>query len=447
MAPTVAYVMSRFPHLPETFILREMIELERCGFEVLPFPLIVQRQELLHEEAQLWMNKVQRVPFCSPAVLAANVAALVHSPGQYAGLWRRTLAENRASPNFLLRAAALLPKAVCAARLMRQMGVQHIHAHYATHPALFAWLIHQLTGISYSITVHAHDIFVRTAMLATKLRDAAFVVAISEYNREHLAKVVGPWARDKIHVVHCGIDPAQYAPRGGAPAGEHRGRFEIISVGSLQPYKGFAFLLQACAMLRDRGMALRCRIIGGGENRRQLQRIIAQCELKSVVELLGPRTQAQVSALLPTADCYVQPSIVTPSGKMEGIPVALMEAMACGVPVVATRLSGIPELVREDSGDSGGSGGSTGWLVTPGDAAALAQAIAAVHGDGHAASVIARGGRELVLREFHVQTNVKRLAELFEQVLAPVQPLMRVSPVGCTAEVGNPDVMMMTPPR
>ncbi|MGH2522290.1 MAG: glycosyltransferase [Anaerolineales bacterium] len=139
----------------------------------------------------------------------------------------RALWENRTSPNFLLRAMALLPKAVYATRLMQREGIRHIHAHYATHPAFVAWVIHRLTGIRYSITVHAHDIFVHTAMLATKLREAAFVVAISEYNREYLARVVGEWVRDKIHLVHCGITPDAYRPR---PASSTPNKhFEIIS--------------------------------------------------------------------------------------------------------------------------------------------------------------------------------------------------------------------------
>ena len=167
MAPRIAYVMSRFPHLPETFILREMTELERQGWQVALYPLIRQRQSVVHGEAGAWLPRVRRLPFLSAGVLAANGTALFRQPCCYATLWGRTLWENMTCPNFLTRAIALLPKAVYAAHLMKGEGVTHIHAHYATHPALVAWLIHQLTGISYSVTVHAHDIFVRTAMLAT----------------------------------------------------------------------------------------------------------------------------------------------------------------------------------------------------------------------------------------------------------------------------------------
>lgn len=408
MSRRLAYLMSRFPHLPETFILREMVELQRQGWEVALYPLILQRQTVVHADARPWLARAEQVPFISAGVVATNAATLARTPRRYGTLLGQTLWENRSSPNLLVRAVALLPKAVSLARRMQAEGIAHVHAHYATHPALVAWLIHRLTGISYSITVHAHDIFVRTAMLATKLREAAFVVAISEYNRQHLAQVLGPWVRARTHVVHCGIVASDYEVRTSPPApGEP---FELINVGSLQPYKGQRHLIQACALLRERGIALRCRIVGGGKERSALERLIAQAGLESVVELLGPRPQEEVARLLPTAHCYVQPSIITPSGKMEGLPVALMEALACNLPVVATSLSGIPELVRH---------GETGLLVPPADAAALADALLAVYEDPRGAARMATAGRALVLREFDLRANVTQLAALFEQATQP----------------------------
>lgn len=412
MAPTIAYLMSRFPHLPETFILREMAELERHGWQVALYPLILQKQAVVHAEAERWIPRAQWVPFVSPEVVAANSRQVASHPIGYANLWRRIAWENRSSPNFLVRAMALVPKAVALARRMQRGGVAHIHAHYATHPALVAWLVHHLTGISYSVTVHAHDIFVRTAMLGSKLRDAAFVVAISEYNREHLARTVGPWVREKIHIVHCGVEPSQYAPRAALPQpGE---RFEIVTVGSLQPYKGHRYLVEACALLRERGIPLRCRIVGPwGEECEPLEAMIRVAHLEGVVELVGPKPQEAVAALLPTAHCYVQPSIITPSGKMEGIPVALMEAMACELPVVATALSGVPELVRPDE---------TGLLVPPADAPALADALAALYAEPTRAAAMARRGRALVVKEFELQSQVERLSSLFARVVPSHSP-------------------------
>jgi glycosyltransferase involved in cell wall biosynthesis len=405
MAPKIAYLMSRFPHLPETFILREMEELQRIGWEIALYPLILQKQAVIHPEAQPWVSRARRVELLSWGTLSANGRAALLDPRRTASLWAQVVAENLRSPNFLARAAYLFPKAIRMARLMQQEGVCHIHAHYATHPALAAWLVYRLTGIRYSITVHAHDIFVRTAMLATKLREAVFIAAISEYNREHLARLVGPWVRDKIHIIHCGIRPEVYRPR--SQPEKSNGHFKIIHVGSLQPYKGQQYLIRACAELRRREIPLHCRIIGGGAERSRLEALIKEHHLEGCVELMGPRTQQEVAQLLPEADCYVQPSVITPSGKMEGIPVALMEAMASAVPCVSSRLSGVPELVRD---------GVTGWLVPPADAPALAGRLAAIYADPGQAGQVAQAGRRLVLEEFELSSNVQKLAGLFQSL-------------------------------
>ncbi len=401
MTRKIAYVMSRFPHLPETFILREMNELEKQGWNIALYPLVRQKQSVIHEEAKPWLNRVHHDAFISGRVLWGNGQALGQHPLAYAKLWTTMMHENRHNLNLLVRAVALFPKAVVAAADMQAAGITHIHAHYATHPALFAWLIHQLTGITYSITVHAHDIFVRTAMLATKLRSASFIAAISDYNRNYLAQKVGSWVKDKTYIIRCGIDQGQYQPRLMPALPDEP--LDIINVGSLQPYKGQRYLIEACALLQTQGIPFRCRIIGGGEEQPQLQALIEQLHLGEQITLLGPLPQNEVAALLPTANCYVQPSIVTATGKMEGIPVALMEALACRLPVVATHLSGMPELVRP---------GETGWLVPPADAPALAGAMAAVYASPNESFALATAGHDLVMQQFHLQKNVSLLAEL-----------------------------------
>lgn len=404
MPGKVAYLMSRFPHLPETFILREMIAVERLGWQVALYPLVVQQQAVVHAEATVWLARARRVAWISPEVLAANWRAFVRAPGRYLTTWVRIARENGTSPKFLIRAAAIFPKAVCMGERMRAEGVDHVHAHYATHPALAAWIIHRLTGIPYSVTVHAHDIFVERAMLTSKLQAAAFVASISVYNREYLAQHCGDGVARKTQLIHCGIEPARYSPRRGGD-----GRFTLLSIGSLQPYKGQAVLIEACRLLAERGLDFTCRIVGDGELRAALQGQVAAAGLQGRVELTGAQTQEQVARLLATADGYVQPSVITPSGKMEGIPVALMEALACELPVVASRLSGIPELIRDEQ---------TGLLVEPRDAAALAAAIERLQADPRLARRLGRAGRALVLKEFDQAENAARLAALFERSLS-----------------------------
>lgn len=405
--PKVAYIMSRFPHLSETFILREMQELSRLGWEVALYPLVVQETDVVHDEAKAWVSQVRCPGMFRPGILWRALKMLARRPVRMTSLLGEVVWHNRASPGFLLRGLMMLPKAACVAGMMREEGVEHIHAHYGTHSALLAYMVHRLVGISYSVTVHAHDIFVCRSMLETKLRRAEFVAAISEFNREYLGKKIGAWVKEKTHVVRCGINPERYV------AWDDSGRpddvFEILSVGSLQPYKGFVHLLGACSFLRDRGVRFRCRIVGEGALRGQLEAQIDELDLEGDVQLLGAKTQQEVAQMMPEADCYVQPSVVTPSGKMEGIPVAIMEALACARPVVSSALSGIPELVED---------GVTGYLVPPGDAEALCDRLAQVHADPGKAKALGLSGRDRVLNDYQLVRNVGRLASLFEDTIA-----------------------------
>ena len=403
--PRLAYVMSRFPHLSETFILREMVQLDRAGWSVALYPLILQSPAVVHPDASRWKARAVRLPFVSGPVVTANVRMFVEQPWRYIATLAAALAGNLPSPRFFIRTAVLLPKVVYAADRMRRAGIEHVHAHYATHPALAAWVIHRLTRIPFSITAHAHDLYVNRTMLVPKLREAVFVVTISEFNRRFLSTVIGEWTTPKVHVIRCGVRaPGQRVTASPRRPGQ---RLEIMSVGSLQEYKGFSVLLDALRLLHDRGVSFRCRIIGEGGNRPALERQIERLGLHHVVELLGARTEEEVEQLLASAHCYVQPSVWTPSGKGEGLPVALMEALAASLPAVASSMSGIPELVRE---------GESGWLVPPGDAGAIAAALEEINASPDRAFAIAARGRDLVCRDYCLETNVLKLADIFARL-------------------------------
>lgn len=412
----IAYVMSRFPNLSETFILREMEALEATGATVVAYPLVVQRQPVMHKEAARWVADLRATTPWSLHAWAAVAQLAFSVPMTFARAFTRIVRENRSSPKFLLRALAIWPMALHAALAMKAEGVDHVHAHYATHPALFAWLVNAFSGLPYSVTVHAHDIFVDRSMLATKLGGASFIAAISTFNRNFLIDKLGDQLASRIHVVRCGIDPSFYGePRatrvGEASAGiepfverpHEPSIFEIVSVGSLQPYKGHQYLVNACAGLAHRGLDFRCRIVGEGVERESLERLIDECCLAGRVVLEGAMPQDQVAKRLREADVYVQPSVVEKSGKKEGIPVALMEAMASGVPVIATRLSGVPELVQD---------GLTGLLVEPGDASALVNAVCEIQRQPAAADLRARAARDLIKQEYDLHDNVVKLYAL-----------------------------------
>jgi glycosyltransferase involved in cell wall biosynthesis len=286
---------------------------------------------------------------------------------------------------------------------MRQRGTGHVHAHWATHSALAAWVIHRLTGLPYSFTTHADDLFVRRPMLEEKVRDASFVVTISEFNRRTLAEQLGAWVLPRVQLVRCGVDVDAFAPTPapGAP-------FTILCVARLEEKKGHRVLLEACRRLVDRGLGFRCWLVGEGGERRRLERLRDEIGLAEAVSFLGAQPHERVRALLADAHVVALPCVVAASGRADGIPVALMEAMAMERPVVSTRTSGIPELVVD---------GESGLLTDPGDADALADALGHIASDPAFAAALAAGGRRAVRAGFDLERNVARLRLLFAGAL------------------------------
>lgn len=395
----IAYLMSRFPKISETFILYEIIELERLGAQVSVFPLVRQHEQVMHPEATDVVARAHySTPFSIP-VLRAQLHWLRVQPRAYFAAWWRALRGNASSPKFLVRALAVVPQAAWFARELQARDVEHVHAHWATHPALAAYVVNMLTGLPYSFTAHAHDIYVERPMLDEKLRRASFVVTISEYNRRLLHTLYGALA-NKTVVIHCGVDPDVFQPR---LAHQSRNPFTILCVASLQDYKGHPYLIDACHQLKQQGIPFRCLLVGEGEERPAIETQIAERGLTQHVTLLGHQPRSRVSELVGEADVMVLPSISTSTGKQEGIPVALMEALASEVPVVASAISGIPELVED---------GHTGLLVPERDALALAQALLRIYQEPALGQQLGAAGREKVLREFNLRANAAALFAL-----------------------------------
>lgn len=402
----VAVMVSRFPLVTETFILRELVELERQGQPVLLVPMLRETPPVVHEEAGPWIERAFYTPWLSAAIAAANLRTLRRQPAKYLGLLLRLLAGSFRSPAVLARTLAVFPKSVYLAEELRAQGIQHIHAHFATHPATMAMIVSELTGIGFSITAHAHDIFVDRALLGMKLRRATFIRAISKFNRDFLV-ALSPEAESRIEVIHVGIDPRNYdAPLSPAPSPPL-----LLSVASFKPYKGLPVLIDACARLASTGVDFRCQIIGDGPQRRQIEESIAGKKLGGRVQLLGNLPQHEVALRMRDATVLVLPSVVAPDGQMEGIPVALMEAMAAQLPVVASSLSGIPELVEH---------GGMGLLVEPGNPEALAEAIRQILSDPEQAEKMGRRGRERVLDQFALAPTVAQLLAAFDAVNDPL---------------------------
>jgi glycosyltransferase involved in cell wall biosynthesis len=394
----VAILMSRFPSVTETFILREMIEMERQGQPVRVVPMLKETPPVLHEAVKPWIDRALYTPFMSGAILRANLRALLRQPLRYVWLLTRLIAGTLMSPGVLLRTLAVFPKSVWLAETLQREGVAHVHAHFATHPTTMALIIATLSNITFSFTVHAHDIQVNRALLRWKLRETRFVRAISDYNRRFLERLYRE-ARGKISVIHVGVDaPGESAVQ---PARTEVPR--LLCVAAYKPYKGLPFLIEACALLRDRGIRFECDLVGHGPMEAELTGLIRERGLQSVVRLTGAKPQEEVGQMMRDATLFVLPSIVASDGQMEGIPVALMEALSAQKAVVSTAISGIPELVEHEA---------SGLLVPPSDARALADAIETLLRDPARAARMGARGRAMIENEFVLPDCVTALNRL-----------------------------------
>jgi glycosyltransferase involved in cell wall biosynthesis len=405
MPHKLAYVVSRFPLLTETFVLDEILTLSSLGWPVDLFAIRHEREPVVHARARQLEPSVHYANILSAT--AANTRLVMRRPKQWVRFLRRTVAGNACSLRFLARTLVVLPIAVSWAEQMRALGVRHVHAHFGSYPAFAALVAAELQGIGFSFTVHAHDLFADNVMLAEKVRCANFVVTISEFNSNLLRRLVGPEDARRVHVIHCGVDGRTFHFR---PRRWWRGEHQLLCVAALREYKGLKHLIEACWLLREStpDEQFICRIVGEGPQRAALEEQIHSRGLERSVQLLGARDQRAIRELLEQSDVFVLPSVVAYTGYMDGIPVALMEAMASGVPVVASQLSGIPELVR---------GGETGLLIPPGRADAIRDAILQCWREPTRTAERAARARLLVEREFDLRENTRKLAELFAQHL------------------------------
>ena len=385
----VAYIMSRFPVITETFVLYEMLALEEQGLQVELYPLQRERTEVMHPEARPFVARANFQPLFSGPIFKSQFYYLLRRPLVYLSILWTLIRANLGSSRYLFGALGFFPKAVHFARLMTADGITHIHAHFASHPAAVAYVIHRLTGIPYSFTAHGSDLHRDRHMLCEKVSEAAFVAAISQYNKNIIVRECpGSGTGDKVVVLHCGVDTEVFQPR-TEPTAYERGKspFTILCIGTLHEVKGQTYLIEACRLLHGRGIDFVCRFVADGPDLAKLTQQAAQAGIADRVHFHGRVTREEIAALLRDADVMAAPSVPTSDGRREGIPVVLMEGMGSGVPVVASDLSGIPELVvNEQSGllvaprDAHRAGGRVGTAVSGPGAAPAVQHVRARQG-------------------------------------------------------------------
>lgn len=385
----LAYLVSRFPVATETFILRELDAVDReLGGDVTLCSLFPADRPFVQPIAERWVPRARQG---TPGRALRGLAwALVRRPRALAAVVATLVRAYRRRPGRLARVLATVPIAAFHARTLEAEQVEHVHAHWATYPAVAAWVARQLVGIPYSITAHAQDIFLDQSFLGRLMDDAAFVVTISEYNRAFL-RAHGR-GQTPVHIVRYGIDTQRfgYAPR-QVPAD---GPVRAVCVAGFRDYKGHDVLIDALVLGGDALARIELHLVGDGPLRASLERQIARVGLRDRVHFHGTLTEDGVATQLRAADVFVLPSVIAPNGNQEGLPNVILEALSAGVPVVSTATAGAPELLREDA---------TCLLVMPNDRASLAAALEHVLADPAAASRRAEAGRRLVERAYAVE--------------------------------------------
>lgn len=405
--------MSRFPKITETFILYEMLAAEEAGASVEVFPLQREKTQKMHPEAVEFVQRAHFVPLMSSEIIIDNLRLLMTRPV----LWLSTLwtivRANLGCRRFLIGALAVFPKCVTLARKMQAQKIDHIHAHFASHPAAAAWMIHQFSGISYSFVAHGSDLHRDRDMLGEKVRDAAFVVAISAYNRRIILNETGEKYAAKVNVIHCGVNSADFLPQKDQRQNVEDKTLRVLCIGTLHEVKGQTYLIDAVKIVTDRGVSLKLHLVGDGPDQQMLEQQVADLGVSDVVVFEGRRDRHEIIKLLKTADILATPSVPTSDGRREGIPVVLMEGMASGVPVISSRLSGIPELVKHDV---------NGLLTEPGDSRAIADALLRLAGDAQLRKCLGDEGRATVEDHFSLEAGVRQLLHQIGRIHGGVIP-------------------------
>ena len=405
----IGYLAKMFPRISETFILREILALKRNGIPVRIYSLLPPiRDARAHPEAMALMPEVDYLP--SPGWAARGEFLRALGAGFAARPWLTSWEILRvlAAPN--RRRLRRLFRALILAERLRRDGVAHLHAAWAHTPASVAWIAARLTGIPWSMGGHAKDLYLsRASSLAKKVSAARFTTVCTRAGHEYLRSLVAAQKdlpRPEIQLHHHGVDTEYFtpAPPAGVESSQAGAAPMILSAGRLVPKKGFDILLEAAGILRDRGLAFRLEIVGAGPLRDALKAQIRALALEDRVVLKGMLVMEEMREAYRRATCMVLASRVGADGDRDGIPNTLAEAMACGLPVIASKMPSIAELITE---------GETGVLVPPEDPKALAESLAALLGDPGRMARLGQAGLRRVRENFSAEVWGDAIASRF----------------------------------
>ncbi len=390
--------MSLFPCWSETFIVREILALKRKGIEVIIFSLKQTEETIIQTEVNQLADSV-----IYPAGLVKTVKNnMLYSIKNFATVSKvffDIATSMYRTPSAALKSMVVIWRTLGVLPEIESQNVDWIHAHWATYPSTSAMVMSKVTNIPFSFTAHAHDIFEENQLLNQKYDTVSFGVTISEYNKKYLSAKLKRSFGSELNTIHCGVDLSEmkYSRKG-------RHAHDILTVGRLDEIKGFKYLIEACSLLKSEKVNFTCHIVGEGPLKEELLTLRNQLNLQDHVEFLGVLKQEEIKKLLKQATLFVLPSVKTSTGNMDGIPVALMEAMATGLPAISTTVSGIPELIED---------GVSGSLCEPKNAKDLAKKITLLLGDTERQNKFSKEARSKVENQFSAELEAEKLMQLF----------------------------------
>ncbi|MCM8773771.1 MAG: glycosyltransferase, partial [Candidatus Omnitrophica bacterium] len=409
--PQIAFVCSQFPQMYETFILREFVGLKERGLKFKIISLKFCKDKIIHPQAKdfladtfypkISLLTILRWICVHPCNTMKTIVYVFYTYG-FVGVE-------------LIKALYVLCECFYIADLIKKYRICHLHTHWATMPTTAGVILNILTGIPFSFTAHAWDIFVSQKGLKDKIRRARFCVTCTEYNRRFLGELIDNGKGENIDDVcvlgkivlnYHGIELDKFPLRNKKIENV---RINILSIGRLVDTKGFDYLIDACQILDREGLNFYCKIVGQGELLGRLSSKVKKYKLSDKIEFLGEKTQKEIMELYKEATVLVQPSVLAKNGDRDGIPNVILEAMACGVPVISTNISGIPEAIIDKE---------TGILVPPNNSVALAKAILNLANDDILKEKIIYNARILVEKKFDAKRNVANLALIFNKVIS-----------------------------
>lgn len=395
----IAYITAYTPFgRKESFVLEEMLAITELGIELVIVPRNPPK-EVFHKESRNLLNLAIWLPLLNWEIFSSFLWALFLRSRLWHVLWM--MIRHSRSLKIFVKNLIVIPKAVFIAPLLKQEGVEHIHAHWGSTTATMALVASELMDIPWSLTIHRWDI-TENNMLKLKVKQATFVRCISDNGRHEVLKIVGEVYKEKVIILHLGVRISEIL---SVKFRKIYTDFVIACPANFVTVKGHYFLIEACALLVKRGVKnIKCLLIGDGVLKTEIQRQIEKHGLYKIVTLLGYLPHINLMRMYERneVNAVVLPSIVTPEGEKEGIPVVLMEAMAYGIPVVSTMTGGIPELLQNGAG----------LLVPSASIEALADAVLQIVHDKKLWCEITQKGHERVRSEFNLHSNVQQLLNL-----------------------------------